>query len=201
MEGQGGLTPGQVFAEKYRVVRLLGEGGMSAVYEATNVALQASVALKVISPQLRLHQEVVARFAREGIATSRVRHRAIVQVFDAGDYQGRPWLVMELLPGESLAERLRREGTLAALEVIRIATEIASALVAVHALGITHRDLKPDNIFLDCTEDPPQPKILDFGIAKLSDAGTAQLTRVGIALGTPYYMAPEPLQQLISWWG
>lgn len=191
MATQEDLNPGTIFAGKYRVEGLLGQGGMSSVYVATNTALMAEVALKVIHHNLNASPEATMRFAREGTATSRVRHRAIVQVFDAGEYQGMPWLAMELLPGESLAEAIERQGTLPPAEVVRIATEIASGLEAAHAVGITHRDLKPANIFLDSSEEPPQPKILDFGIAKLDIAGSPKLTRQGIAMGTPYYMAPE----------
>ncbi len=191
MEAHEGPKVGQIFADKYRIERELGQGGMSAVYVAMNVALQAQVALKVISPKLGAQPEAVQRFAREGVATSRVRHRAIIQIFDAGEDRGMPWLAMELLPGETLAERTDREGPLPAAEVVRIAGEIASALVAVHQLGIIHRDLKPQNIFLDSSEKPPQPKVLDFGIAKLTDLGLERLTRDGTAMGTPHYMAPE----------
>ncbi len=191
MEERDILKPGQLFAGKYRIERELGRGGMSAVYVARNEALQAEVALKVISPKLGSDPEAIARFAREGVACSRVRHRAIIQVFDAGEHQGTPWLAMELLPGESLFDRIKREGTLPPAEVARIAAEVASALVPVHGMGIIHRDLKPQNIFLDSGEDPPQPKILDFGIAKLGDEGMPALTQNGIAMGTPYYMAPE----------
>lgn len=164
---------------------------MSTVYEATNTALQNRVALKIMSDELAAMPEAVERFIREGIATSRVRHRAIVQVFDAGMDDGTPWISMEILEGESLAEHIESSGLLSPSEVCRIMAEVAGGLEAAHAYGVVHRDLKPHNIFLDASSTPPQPKILDFGIAKIGDSGLAKLTQTGIMMGTPHYMAPE----------
>lgn len=185
------IKTGTLFAGKYRIERHVGKGGMSTVYEATNLVLQLRVALKVMSDDLATVPEAVERFVREGVATSRVRHKAIVQVFDAGEHQGTPWIAMEFLDGESLNERFASEGPLPPAEVMRIANEIAGGLGAAHDHGVVHRDLKPHNIYLDCTQNPPQPKILDFGIAKLSDVGMAKLTQTGLMMGTPHYMSPE----------
>jgi hypothetical protein len=185
------LQPGRRFAGKYQIERFLGSGGMSTVYEATNLALRSRVALKVMTDELTCVPAAVERFVREGVAASRVRHRAVVQVYDAGEHEGTPWIAMEHIEGESLADRFKARGALPPEEVLRIAREVAEGLAAAHDQGVIHRDLKPHNVVLDCSQDPPQPKILDFGIAKLGDLGKAKLTQAGMLMGTPHYMSPE----------
>jgi outer membrane biosynthesis protein TonB len=188
---------GQVLAGKYRIERLLGEGGMGAVYIAENQVLQKRVALKVMNERFAAVPQAVERFLREGVAASRVSHPSIVQVFDAGEHDGKPWLAMELLRGESLGERLER-GPMDLEELLRMARGTLSALAAVHAEGIVHRDLKPDNIFLAENRDGTfTPKVLDFGIAKdTSDGQLSKLTATGAVVGTAYYLSPEQAKGL-----
>jgi serine/threonine protein kinase/outer membrane protein assembly factor BamB len=184
------LTSGQVISQKYRIDRLLGAGGMGAVYVATNLVLEKRVALKVMGGEFVSRPDWVQRFFREGVAASKVRHPGVVQVFDAGEHEGAPWMAMELLEGESLREKLEREGRIGAQEVTYLARQVLGALAAVHAVGVVHRDLKPDNIFLENTPDGVRAKVLDFGIAKESQ-GITSLTATGTIVGTAHYLAPE----------
>ncbi|MEZ4335111.1 MAG: thioredoxin domain-containing protein [Sandaracinaceae bacterium] len=181
------LQPGDVFAGKYRIERPLGEGGMGAVYVAINERLQKRVALKVISERVRTDPGMLARFTQEAVAASRVAHAGLVEIYDADQHMGTPWIAMELLDGESLAARIGR-GPIPIHEAFGIAQQILDALAAVHAAGIIHRDLKPDNVF--CCRDG-RVKILDFGIAKLAVGEITGQTETGLALGTPFYLAPE----------
>ena len=159
------LNQGDILAGKYRIERLLGEGGMGAVYVATNQVLQKRVALKVMNERFASMPAAVERFLREAVAASRVSHPGIVQVFDAGQHEMRPWIAMELLEGESLGARLER-GPMPLSDVLKMAEGTLSALAEVHDEGIIHRDLKPDNIFLARTRGGDWvPKVLDFGIA------------------------------------
>ncbi len=186
------LNEGDVLAGKYRIERLLGEGGMGAVYVATNTMLQRQVALKVMTGSFSQVPAAVERFHREAIAASRVSHPSIVQVFDAGQHEGAPWIAMELLEGESLGDRLER-GPLPLDDVMTMARGALSALAEVHEQGIVHRDLKPDNIFLAKDRSGSfVPKVLDFGIAKDTSAQQLnKLTATGAVVGTAYYLSPE----------
>jgi len=186
------LNEGDVLAGKYRVEKLLGEGGMGAVYVATNTVLQRQVALKVMTGSFSQVPAAGERFHREAIAASRVTHPSIVQVFDAGQHEGAPWIAMELLDGESLGDRLER-GPLTLDEIMTMARGSLSALAEVHEQGIVHRDLKPDNIFLANDRNGSfVPKVLDFGIAKdTSDNQLNKLTATGAVVGTAYYLSPE----------
>lgn len=172
----------------YRVVSTLGEGGMGVVYAAHDDRLGRPVALKLIHPNA---QEAAARerFWREARAAARVSHPGICPIFDVGEHDGRPYLVMELLEGEPLDARLAR-GPLPFDEAIAIALGVLDALDALHRAGLVHRDLKPSNIFLT----PRGPRLLDFGVATragaLEDTST-RLTLPGVVVGTPRYMAPE----------
>ncbi|HEY8427161.1 MAG TPA: protein kinase [Sandaracinaceae bacterium] len=191
------LNEGEILAGKYRIERLLGEGGMGAVYVALNQVLQKRVALKVMSERFASVPAAVERFLREAVAASRVSHPSIVQVFDAGDYEGKPWIAMELLEGESLGERLER-GPLTVAEALKMAEGALSALSEVHEEGIIHRDLKPDNIFLARTRGGDWiPKVLDFGVAKdTSDGQLSKLTATGAVVGTAHYLSPEQAKGL-----
>ncbi len=191
------LNEGDILAGKYRIERLLGEGGMGSVYVAMNQVLQKRVALKVMSERFASVNAAVERFLREAVAASRVSHASIVQVFDAGDYEGKPWIAMELLEGESLGERLER-GPLSVAEALKMADGALSALAEVHEEGIIHRDLKPDNIFLAKTRGGDWvPKVLDFGVAKdTSDGQLSKLTATGAVVGTAHYLSPEQAKGL-----
>ncbi|HEY2745481.1 MAG TPA: serine/threonine-protein kinase, partial [Polyangia bacterium] len=187
---------GTVVDGRYRIERVLGTGGMGAVYEAEHVEIGKKVALKVLHPQFSRQADLVARFRREARAASKVGHPNIVDVTDSGTTaDGDVYFVMERLDGLDLGEVLRHERRVAPDRVVAIGTQVCRALSAAHAAGIIHRDLKPENIFLVSREGVPDfVKVLDFGIAK-QDMGNQnsprRLTTPGIAMGTPEYMAPE----------
>jgi eukaryotic-like serine/threonine-protein kinase len=190
------LGPGSVVAGRYRLTRLLGEGGMGDVWEASNTVTGRAVAIK----RLRLSRSDVggvgrARFVREAQAACAVAHPNVVEVLDFVDSEDEPpILVMELLRGETLAARLDGGQALAPEVVARLLLPVVSAVGTAHARGIVHRDLKPANIFLQGEGDDTEVKVLDFGIAKWVSAlptDGALLTETGSTLGTPCYMAPE----------
>jgi serine/threonine-protein kinase len=191
------VQPGHTVAGKYKIERLLGEGGMGAVYVAENVVLQKRVALKVLSADMQRTPNAVERFMREAVSASQVKHPAIVEVYDAGAEGGSPWIAMELLNGESLRDRLVRVSRLSPQEAVSIIKQVLPALAAVHDRGIVHRDLKPDNLFLEQRDGSVQVKILDFGIAKATIAAT-NLTSTGTVLGTAFYLAPEQARDAAS---
>ncbi|HEX3481854.1 MAG TPA: serine/threonine-protein kinase [Kofleriaceae bacterium] len=184
---------------KYRLLAQLGEGGMGTVYRAEHVVLGSPAAVKILLPQFTQDAVVVDRFFQEARAASAIRHAGIVEVFDFGRLPtGQAYIAMELLRGEELAGFLARRGALDASLAVQIAIQMLAALNATHLVGVIHRDLKPDNIFL--IHDPGAPgairvKILDFGIAKLTGrslAGQPGRPRTkNMLLGTPAYMAPE----------
>ncbi len=187
------LEKGTVFAGRYRVIRCLAEGGMGAVYEVIHLETDRHRALKVMHPHLFQSEEMRERFKREARIAAQVDSEYIVDVSDAGvdDATHIPFLVMELLRGEELGDRLKRMGRLPPEEVVMYMQQTAWALDRTHAASIVHRDLKPANLFLTTREDgTPWIKILDFGVAKLVAEGAtaAGATR---SLGTPLYMAPE----------
>jgi serine/threonine protein kinase len=181
----------------YRIGTLIGEGGMGAVYAAEHMLIGRKVAIKFLKRQLGADAEVVARFLNEARAISAIRHPGIIEVLDVGALEdGIPYMVMELLWGQTLSRRMG-QGRLPLADVLIIGGQVASALHAAHVKGITHRDLKPDNLFLvdddEARRDGFHVKLLDFGIAKLKKEvphDTVQ-TRTGSILGTPAYMSPE----------
>jgi len=187
------VVPGAVLAGKYMLERKLGQGGMGAVWRAEHVHLRSPVAIKLIDEQIVQHPEALARFMREAQAAAALRSPHVVQILDYGADRGLPYIAMELLEGESLAERLVRVGCLPPSQVARIITEVARAISRAHELSIVHRDLKPDNIFLVQNDEVEVTKVLDFGIAKAAPGlGTvSRETRTGAILGTPHYMSPE----------
>ncbi len=174
---------------KYRIERVLGQGGMGAVYLAENVDIGRKVALKVLLAKLAGDSDVARRFQREARAAAAIGHPGIVDVLDFGlSDDGEPFIVMERLDGETLGSRLQR-GVLEPGEAVEIAGQVLDALAAAHAKQIVHRDLKPENVFL-CERPEKKVKILDFGISKFSDDDIV-LTRTGTVMGTPLYMSPE----------
>jgi len=183
---------GTILEGAYRVVRLLGEGGMGAVYEAVQLRLDKRVAVKVMARDLAANPEALARFRREAEVTSRIGHPHIVQVFDFGATPtGEPFLAMEFLEGEDLEHRIRRVGRLSPSITLHIIKQVAAALAATHAKGIVHRDLKPANIYLlEAAGETDFVKVLDFGISKVR-ASTTRLTKAAMVMGTPNYMSPE----------
>lgn len=190
---------------RYRLERLMGEGGMGAVYRAENIAVGRPVAVKLVHAMHAQNPMIVGRLMQEARATATIESEHVVQVLDAGeDARFGLFLVMELLAGEDLERRLSREKRLATEEAIRIADQTARGLGHAHARGIIHRDLKPANVFLCAREEGPSlVKIVDFGIAKLvRDSSAAsrsrELTSAGCVVGTPQYMSPEQAQGLAS---
>jgi serine/threonine-protein kinase len=191
-ESSAPYAPGDIIAAKYRLERLLGEGGMGSVWAAHNVALDSPVAIKLIRGETD-REALSVRLQLEARAAARLGHPAIVRVFDIGQTdRDDPFIVMELLEGESLAAKLDRQQRLSSIEALQILLPIADALRAAHAKGIVHRDIKPDNVFIAVEGDVVQPKLVDFGIAKLEQAsGASQLTQHGVVVGSPDYMSPE----------
>jgi eukaryotic-like serine/threonine-protein kinase len=187
-------APQQILSGKYRLERELGRGGMGSVWLAQHLTLRSPVAIKLIDPQIASNPEALARFLREAQAAAALRSPHVVQILDHGVDEGVPFIVMELLEGESLAARLERQQRLTPEETARIITQVARAMTRAHEAGVVHRDLKPDNIFLVRNDEEEVAKVLDFGVAKshLHGMGAAAgATRTGSVLGTPYYMSPE----------
>jgi hypothetical protein len=188
-----GLAADPVFSSRYELGPLLGEGGMGAVFSAVQRDLKRPVAVKVLRTGTVFSEDDVARFQREARLSARLSHPNIVIVFDYGVAGGVPYLVTELLDGQSLARLLSDRGSLTVPEVLPIARGILSGLTAMHRAGIVHRDLKPHNIQI-LPGQPPCAKILDFGIATALAHTTVALTEAGRVMGTPEFMAPEQLR-------
>jgi eukaryotic-like serine/threonine-protein kinase len=187
---------GRILNDKWMLEKLLGVGGMGAVYAARHIRNGARAAVKVLHPDLARSEEIRTRFLQEGRAANGVGHPGVVQVIDDdrvadGPDAGATYLVMELLDGESLEDRIERAPRLTERELLEIADAVLDVLAAAHARGIVHRDLKPENLFL--AKDPAKGnarwRILDFGLARLLDGNV--ITHRGIAVGTPAYMSPE----------
>src|SRR5213079_1543809 len=173
--------PDTVIAGRYRLDDLLGRGGMSEVWSAKDLELGRHVAIKLLAPDAD-----TARFEREARAFASLAHPNITQLYDYGEAEGRPYMVLEYLPGGSLEDRLEEGTPLPDADAARIASEIAAGLAHAHARGLVHRDLKPANVLFDSDD---RPKIADFGIARMGDAGT--LTEAGTVMGTAAYISPE----------
>ncbi len=178
---------------RYRLEDLIGQGGMGSVHRATDLKLEREVAVKVVSPHAN-NAETRTRFLREAQRTAQIRHPNVVEVFDVGETEsGELFFVMELLRGEALSARLKREGRVAMADFVRIAGEICDGVGAAHALGVVHRDIKPANVMLvQHGNRRDLVKLLDFGIAKAENAST-HLTEAGMFLGTLEYVAPEQI--------
>ncbi len=194
---------------RYDVMGLLGEGGMGRIYEVRHVSLRRSFAMKVLRPELARDEDLAERFIREATATASVKHPNVVQITDFGRLpDGTPYFVMDLLVGHTLGEVIKAGGPIATERAVRIVRKIAGALGAAHAVGVVHRDLKPDNVFLVggardlvATDDPDRGRslallsyaadvrVMDFGASKI--VGSSRVTRTGIVFGTPHYMSPE----------
>jgi len=205
----GPKLEGQIVAGKFRVLRIIGSGGMGTVWEGVHVKLGTRVAIKFIRPQFAQQPEARARFEIEARAAAKLQTKHACHVYDYGvSDEGLPYIVMEYLDGESLSEVILRRGMLPAVEVANIIGQAARALDKAHQSGVVHRDLKPDNIFLATAEEgvtqgqfPYTVKLVDFGIAKILDdvqvegagAPMGGPTREGTVIGTPNFMAPEQL--------
>ncbi|MGH7282016.1 MAG: serine/threonine-protein kinase [Polyangiaceae bacterium] len=197
---------GAVVAQRYRLVRVLGSGGMGRVYAAEPVAGGARIALKMLLGEFLADKNVVERFLDEGRTVQRLAHPNVVRVLDTGSAEdGTPFIAMELLEGETLgaltAIAQTGDGPVVTKKLppdraVGIMHAILAALGAAHSIGVVHRDLKPDNVFLPAGAAPNAAKILDFGVAKVVDAagGAGTRTRTGMLLGTPGYMSPEQIK-------
>ncbi|MGC4000166.1 MAG: serine/threonine-protein kinase [Anaeromyxobacter sp.] len=184
---------GTVLDGRYALTGHIATGGMGAVFRAQHVHLRKQVAVKLLRPELSSAPDLVERFRREAEIASHLEHENIVKVTDFGrSAEGLLFLVMELLEGESLFDRLRREGPMSPDAAVPVLQQICAGLEAAHALGVVHRDLKPENVFLaQCAGGREVTKILDFGIAKLAIPGSPSATQAGMVVGTPEYLSPE----------
>jgi len=194
-----GAQPGQILAGKYRVERVLGEGGMGVVLAAHHLHLDKRVALKFLRPEVAANRELVARFANEARSAGKIQSEHVARVLDVGVLDdGSPYMVMEYLEGTDLAGLIRQRKGLPGPEAIEYVLQACEALAEAHVAGIVHRDLKPANLFLTRRADgSPCVKVLDFGISKAalsSDPAGHALTRTSAVLGSPSYMAPEQLK-------
>jgi serine/threonine protein kinase len=178
----------------YRVLCVLGVGGMGMVFGAEDTQLQRPVAIKTMLPSLTANEQARQRFMREARAAAALKHDHIVTIYQVSEHRGVPYLAMELLEGESLEDRLLREGKLTLAETVRIGRATALALAAAHQRGLVHRDIKPANLWLEAQEvpalEPSRVKLLDFGLAQPLDE-QRRLTQHGMVMGTPAYMSPE----------
>ena len=208
------LSPGDMIQNRYRIIRLIGQGGMGEVYRASDLAADRDVAVKIILPELLGNDKARARFEREVRWTRSLDHHNVIKIFDylkipaipgRGSSEPVPCVVMELLEGESLADKLARSKAPIPPEVAKpIVCQMAAALSAAHKKGIVHRDLKPDNVFLvnSGLGQPPRVVLTDFGVARKgvdsafgdSDISEESLTASNIIVGTPEFMAPELLE-------
>ncbi|MDB4994891.1 MAG: Serine/threonine protein kinase [Myxococcaceae bacterium] len=195
------IPTGTLLVAKYRVTREIGRGGMAAVYEAEHTSLGKKVAVKVLAAELSASSIVIERFFREARAAASVKSPYIVDIYDSGRLEdGRPFICMEMLEGESLYDRMARIRLIDPDTTVRVIAQCAKGLMKAHAVGIVHRDLKPENIFITKSEEGEEiAKLLDFGLAKFyapvaADEKTARLTREGAVFGTPAYMSPEQVK-------
>jgi serine/threonine-protein kinase len=191
------LEPNRVLAGRYRLEVRLGQGGMGSIWRAEHLVLQAPVAVKLIDRDAVPDEDTLSRFLVEAKAAAALRSPHVVQIIDYGVEGPLPFMVMELLEGETLAQRLKRLRRLSRQETARVLTHVGRAVGRAHEAGIVHRDLKPENVFLVKNEDEEIAKVLDFGVAKVERASLGPdgtRTRTGSILGTPYYMSPEQAQ-------
>jgi len=190
------LQAGQILADKYRIVKAIGVGGMGTVYEGENVRIHRRVAIKTLHMEVASKSDVLQRFEREAQAAGRIGSDHIVEVLDMGDLpDGSRYMVMEFLDGTTLGDRIVNQGRIAPRDVVAPLTQLLEGLGAAHQAGIIHRDLKPANVFLLASRGgrPDFVKILDFGVSKFNilNADEMSMTRTGAVMGTPYYMSPE----------
>jgi len=189
ISGNAVLQPGSIFANRYRIIKTLGEGGMGAVYKAQDLELEREVALKVIKPELSDNPEILQRFKQELILARQVTDRNIIRIFDLGEADGIKFITMEYVEGQNLHQLMKERGKLEAAEAVDIMEQAVAGLAAAHREGIIHRDLKPGNIMRDVNG---RVVVMDFGLARtISGDG---MTRTGAMLGTIEYMSPEQAQ-------
>jgi eukaryotic-like serine/threonine-protein kinase len=193
--GNGADIVGSVIADRYHVIKKLGEGGMGRVYLAEQVKMGRMSAVKVMNRRLASDPDAISRFNREAANASRISHQNVAQVYDFGETsEGLIYLAMEFVEGEPLTDILRRDGALPPARAAEIVRQTAEALSVAHDMGIVHRDLKPDNIMITRARDGGDlVKVVDFGIAKAMNVEAQKVTRTGLIVGTPEYMSPEQI--------
>ena len=193
--GGGNDLVGSIVAERYHVMKKLGEGGMGQVYLAEHVKMGRKSALKVMNPGMNQDADAIARFNREAANASRLNHPNIAAIYDFGETpEGLIYLAMEFVEGQSLTSLVEKTGHLSAPRAANIIHQAADALGVAHDAGIVHRDLKPDNIMIARARDGTDlVKVVDFGIAKASSSDAQKVTKTGLVVGTPEYMSPEQL--------
>lgn len=197
VEGGGAWSEGTLVRGKYRILNKLGQGGMGAVYKALHIAFDEMRAIKVMNPELVSDDLFVKRFKHEAVITRRLQHPNAVRVDDIDETEdGRPFIVMEFIQGDSLKKVIQEQGALPVPRTCSIIKQVAAGLQAAHRLGMVHRDIKPDNIVLIESPQGEVAKVLDFGIAKImesraEDGAGLGLTGTGVIIGTPQYMSPE----------
>ena len=188
-------APGDRIAEKYDVIRVIGEGGMGVVYEVVHTRLQQRAAIKMLQPRVQAMPDVASRFEREARAACRLKSRHAVRITDVDhDEKGRAYMVMEFLEGFDLSEDLQSRGRLPPREAVDTVLQTCTAMAEAHASGVIHRDLKPSNLFLVREGGERIVKVLDFGISKLTTEGEAAVTSTFATMGTPLYMSPEQIR-------
>lgn len=191
------IAPGDLIDGKYRVIRLIGQGGMGAVYEGQHTLIERRIAIKVLFREVAAAHHGLARFEREARAAGRIGNDHILEIFDIGALpDGSRYMVSEFLDGETLSGRLQRLGRMTPEQIAPIMAQLLDGLAAAHHAGVLHRDLKPDNIFLlrHKIGRPDFVKIIDFGISKFQSsdgADSMRMTATGAIMGTPYYLSPE----------
>ncbi len=189
---QGDLL-GSIIAERYHVLKKLGEGGMGTVYLAEHVKMGRKAALKVMNPGMNQDADAIARFNREAANASRLSHPNICGIYDFGETaDGLIYLAMEFIEGQSLTSLIEKTGSLPPKRAATIIHQSADALQVAHDVGVVHRDLKPDNIMIAKSRDgSDNAKVVDFGIAKASSSDAQKVTKTGLVVGSPEYMSPE----------
>lgn len=194
-DDDGHLQPGDLISHRYQIMRCLGSGGMSTVYQARDLTSEEELAIKMLNSEISLDDEARKRFEREVLSMSRLRHENLLAMKGYGQTpQGHTFFVMEYLTGRSLATELIRKGPLEPRRACGIFLQVCAGMAHVHEAGIIHRDLKPGNIYLVGQDGTDRVKVLDFGIAKMDvnlEGHTNTLTQVGQVLGSPRYMSPE----------
>ncbi len=193
---ESAVSAGHVLVGRYRLETQLGAGGMGTIWKAQHLVLNAPVAVKVIDRTAVPDEETLARFMREAQSAAALRSPHVVQILDYGIDGKVPFMAMELLEGENLAQRIKRTKRLSPKDTARVLSHIGRAIGRAHEAGIVHRDLKPENVFLVRNEDEEVAKVLDFGVAKIERQALSEgtRTRTGSILGTPFYMSPEQAQ-------
>ncbi len=184
---------GKTLGQTYKIVRVIGEGGMGRVYEATHTRIPGKrFAIKVLHPEYGRQPDVLSRFQREATTAASIRSPYVVDVYDIDKTSdGRPYIVGEFLEGKEFASYLEQTGKMPVSSAVHIVRQVCKALTEAHRMGVVHRDMKPENVFLTGDLEQPIAKVIDFGISKTDDGPKTQLTKTGMIMGTPSYMAPE----------